>query len=213
MNIVEPSVQLEWCTARPEQEIEHAGRTCYKSEDRITDGSAAKFIKMIMHRGHESVIEHASASFRIICDRGISHEIVRHRLASYSQESTRYCNYGKKKHGGELNIIEPPFADADASTKRSRRWRQSWEHAVEQIESAYLLMVADGCPPQLARSVLPNCLKTEIVMTCNFREWRHFIRLRASKAAHPQIRPIAKMIHAILVRQAPTVFGDFIFEE
>lgn len=213
MNLMEQSATLEAITKEPEKLIERAGRTCYKSEDRITSESAAKFIKMIMQRGHVSVIEHASASFRIICDRGITHEIVRHRLASYSQESTRYCNYGQARHGGQLNIIEPPFRDATEQPAVADTWIRIWQEVVDRIEAAYLELVKRKCPPQLARSVLPNCLKTEIVMTCNFREWRHFISLRAGKAAHPQIRVIAKKIHAVLLEHAPTVFGDLTFEE
>ena len=103
MEIVKPSAELIWITPNAEQEIERAGRTCYKSEDKITDDSAGAFIRMVMKRGHESVIEHASASFRFICDRGVTHEMVRHRLAAYSQESTRYCNYGTDKHGGQIS--------------------------------------------------------------------------------------------------------------
>lgn len=210
MRIVKPSVSLEWITPNAEKVIEHAGRTCYKSEARITGVSAYNFIKKILKSGHESVIEHAAASFRIICDRGITHEIVRHRLASYSQESTRYCNYSKDKHGNEIRVIEPPFKEfrGGGSDTDATIWQQQWTDIVSRIEAAYLGMVESGCPPQLARSVLPNCLKTEIVMTANFREWRHFIKLRTSAAAHPQIREIARPILLELIGHAPAVFTD-----
>jgi len=148
--------------------IEVAGRTCYKSEGAITATSAEKFLRdVIMLKGHESVLEHQSISVRVICDRGVSHEIVRHRLASYSQESTRYCNYASGKFGGELTFIRPPFVWSDIMMR-------TWEEAMRSAESCYLLMIAHFATPQEARSVLPNSLKTEIIITMNLREWRHF---------------------------------------
>ena len=200
MRIVKPSVALLWITPNAEQEIERAGRTCYKSEDRITDQSAARFVRRVVERGHDSVIEHGVASMRIVCDRGITHEIVRHRLASYSQESTRYCNYNTKKHGYELTFIEPPGFTSEN--------RMDWRQACRMAEEVYSRLVGNGCAPEIARSVLPNCLKTEIVVTANFREWRHIIRLRTSPAAHPQIREVIDMARDILVAECPTVFDD-----
>lgn len=200
MKIVAQSAMLESFTPLAEQVIERAGRTCYKSEDKITESSAPEFIKMILKRGHESVLEHASASFRIVCDRGVSHEIVRHRLASYSQESTRYCAYAKDKFSSEIQVIEPPNLDLDS--------HGAWVAACLAAEKSYMAMSAVGCSPQIARSVLPTCLKTELVMTCNFREWRHFLKLRTSAAAHPQMREVALQIKAQLQSIAPTVFAD-----
>lgn len=200
MKIVEPSVELMWITPDPYQNIERAGRTCYKSEDKITDDSAVKFCGMIKQRGHESVVEHAVASFKIVCDRGVSHEIVRHRVASYSQESTRYCNYSKDKFGNEISVIIPPDLTPDQEA--------TWRWAMEHIEQKYFEMLKFGASPQIARSVLPNSLKTEIVMTANFREWLHFINLRTSPAAHPQIRPIAESIRKILAQHCPTIFVE-----
>lgn len=199
MKIVEPSVSLEWITPTPLQAIERAGRVCYKSEDKITDTSAETFCKMIYQRGHESVVEHAVASIRIVCDRGVSHEIVRHRIASYSQESTRYCNYTKEKFGNEISVIKPPGMLPVAEV--------AWEDAMLAAEKAYVRMTSNGATPQIARSVLPTCLKTELVMTANFREWRHFLKLRTDKAAHPQMREVALMIQAILAEKCPFVFG------
>lgn len=199
MKIVEPSVNLLWITPYSEQQIEIAGRTCYKSEDRITSDSAREFGKKMREHGHHAMIEHAVASFRIITDRGVSHEIVRHRLSSFAQESTRYCNYSADKFGGEISVIEPPGLGVN-------RW--VWQNACEEAELYYLSLLRDGVSPQIARSVLPTCLKTELVMTANFREWRHFITLRRTKAAHPQIRPIAESILDILVQYAPGIFED-----
>jgi len=204
MKIIKPSVELLWITPEPEKQIELAGRTCYKSEDKITPESSAEFCKRMVKSGHHAMIEHACASFKIITDRGISHEIVRHRLASYAQESTRYCNYGGEKFGNECSFILPP-----GMTKKQYKL---WCGACGYAEAAYMDALDTGCPPQIARSVLPNCLKTELVMTCNFREWRHFIALRASKAAHPQIRPLAISIHSILNDIAPNIFGDLLPE-
>lgn len=204
MKVVKQEVFLEHITPDAAQFIERAGRTCYKSEDRITSDSAAKFIRMLLERGHESVIEHAYASFRVICDRGVSHEFVRHRLFSYSQESTRYCNYSKAKYGNEITVIEPPGLTAIQRIK--------WTDSVKAAEYSYMCMLEDGCKPEIARSVLPNCLKTELVATANFREWRHFLRMRTSPKAHPQMREVAQAIGIILCRESPEVFGDMRWE-
>jgi len=167
-------------------DIEAAGRTCYKSEDRITQDSAVAFVKMIIKSGHHSVLEHVSRTVRVICDRGVSHEIVRHRIAAYSQESTRYCNYCKEKFGSEITFIDPyPFIP-----KPSEAY-DAWMKAMQQAEEHYFEIIRAGLGPQMARSVLPNSLKTEIVITYNVREWRHFFTLRTNKRAHPQMRQIA----------------------
>lgn len=200
MKVVAQGIELLWVTPDPVKAIEIAGRTCYKSEDQITDTSAAEFVQRMVKSGHHAMIEHASASFRIVCDRGITHEIVRHRLASYAQESTRYCNYAGDKFGKECTFIRPSYISGEAE--------KYWEDACLDAEDRYFLMLKEGCTPQIARSVLPNCLKTEIVMTCNFREWRHFISLRGTKAAHPDIRPIAYMIWKELLRLAEPIFID-----
>jgi len=200
MNIVKPSIELLWHTEDPEIQIERAGRTCYKSEDRINQSSAEKICRALRKSGHHAMIEHAVASFRIVTDRGITHEIVRHRLASYAQESTRYCNYSKDKFSNECSFIKPPGL--------SKTQVGYWKSACRIAEGYYFEMIEEGCSPQIARSVLPNCLKTEIVMMANFREWRHFIKLRAEKVAHPQIQPIAISICTVLVAIAPSIFED-----
>lgn len=196
MKISELKVELlEW-TPTPEQLIEIAARTCYKSEGRIGPGTAEKLIKACIKRGHMSVFEHASATVRIICDRGVSHEVVRHRLASFSQESTRYCAY---QDGIELI----PMHNGLTAAQIERRMAL-YLHSQE----VYLAELAEGIKPQQARDCLLTCLKTEIVMTANFREWRDsFLRLRNAPAAHPQIQKVAKMIQAELERIAPTVFA------
>lgn len=201
MRIVEPSATLLSVTPGAEQLIERCGRVCYKSEDRITAGSAETFIRRIIDMGHHSVLEHASATILFVCDRGVTHELVRHRLAAYSQESTRYCNYGKDKHDNQISVIRPPGLEGVAFDR--------WEQSVFDAEDMYLQLLNLGKTPQIARSVLPNCLKTEIAMTANFREWRHVLTLRTAKAAHPQIREIMFMASSLLKCVAPTVFDGF----
>lgn len=184
------------------QKIERAGRVCYKSEDKITNESAQTFVQNILKSGHESVIEHEKISVRIICDRGVTHEIVRHRIASYSQESTRYCNYSKDKFGNELTFIKPCFWD-ESSEKY-----QIWYHEMQMIENTYNKMIEMGAKPQEARTVLPNSLKTEIIVTMNIREWRHFFKLRTSERAHPQMREVALMILEEFRKKIDILFED-----
>ena len=182
--------------------LERAGRVCYKSEGNISEGSAEKLLGNIIRRGHESVIEHVSVTMHLICDRGVSHEIVRHRLASYSQESTRYCNYASGKFGSELTFIAPCYW-----TEGSREY-ELWRQAMLNAERIYLEMLSTGAKPEEARSVLPNSLKTEMYMTANLREWRHFIKLRTSARAHPQMRELALQIKDILKNKLPIIFSD-----
>lgn len=184
------------------QKLEHCGRVCYKSEDKITEGSAEKFIGMILKSGHESVLEHEKLTVKFICDRGVTHEIVRHRIASYSQESTRYCNYSKDKFGNELTFIRPCFW-ADDSEEYA-----VWKQAMEDIEKTYVKLISLGAKPEEARSILPNSLKTEIVCTMNLREWRHFFRLRTAERAHPQIREISVALLDELKKRIPVIFDD-----
>lgn len=186
--------------------IERAGRTCYKSEDNISEESAKRFVSSIIKRGHESVIEHEKITIRIICDRGVTHELVRHRIASYSQESTRYCNYCNDKFGQEITFIEPCFFNSD--TEQDKKNKQIWLDSMQQIENNYNALIKNGAKPEEARAILPNSLKTEIVVTMNLRAWRHFFKLRTDKAAHPQIREIASMILTELKEKLPTIFGD-----
>ena len=182
--------------------LERAGRVCYKSEDKITDNSAKKFLANIINRGHESVLEHEKITVSIICDRGVSQELVRHRIASYSQESTRYCNYSKEKFGNELTFISPCFWSQDDSMYLL------WSEQMQQIENTYNKLIKIGATPQEARSVLPNSLKTQIVVTMNIREWRHFFKLRTDAAAHHQMREVANMLLVEFQKKIPVLFDD-----
>lgn len=200
MKIIEPSVEL--INPVPYEvalnTIEIAGRTCYQSEDKITGDSAETFIRNIIKRGHESVLEHVSVTARFICDRGVSHEIVRHRIGAYSQESTRYCNYSAGKFGSEITVIEPHVFDSATYT--------TWLDACEKSEKAYFSLLEGGATPQEARSVLPNSLKTTVIVTYDLREWRHFLRLRCAPEAHPQMRQVANLARKKLIAWGPVFF-------
>lgn len=191
------------------KKIEKIGRVCYKSEDRITDDSAEKFIRGIIKSGHESVIEHESISVRVICDRGVTHEIVRHRLASYSQESTRYCNYSKDKFSNQISCIDIATGfHYDLNDENDCKKYALWQEAMETAENYYFQMLELGARPEEARSILPNSLKTELVMTMNLREWRHYMKLRISERAHPQIRELSSMILTEFKNKFPVFFED-----
>ena len=208
MRIIKPSYEILTPISKGGVEelmnIERIARVCYKSEDKITpDGeSAKKLIKMLIDREHEAMLEHGSISVLFICDRGVSHEIVRHRLASFAQESTRYCNYSKDKFGKEITFIEPVFWDENDYDY------EDWERAVYEAEETYFEMLGRGATPQEARSVLPNSLKTEIVMTANYREWRHFLKLRCDLSAHPQMRELSRPLLKELHSKIPVIFDD-----
>lgn len=190
---------LEWITPNAAKMVELAGRTCYKSDCVVDSGSEA-FIRSLIKRGHNSVLEHAAASVRIVTDRGISHELVRHRIMSFSQESTRYCNYAGDRFGGQIQVIRPETMKPECF--------DLWLQAMAFAEKIYLEMLALGEKPQNARSVLPTCTKTEIVVTANMREWRHFLSLRDDTAAHPDMQVLARQVRYILQGAAPEFFPE-----
>ena len=207
MTIIDPS--FTWLGNAPDGDqmlanIAAAGRVCYQTESKSDD---AAFVRKRIRQGHESILEHEKISVRIICDRGVSHELVRHRIASYSQESTRYCNYSKGKFGSELTFIRPYWDDRSISAEMIRL-RACWQEACLNAEWSYKKMIDAGCTPEAARAVLPNCLKTEIVMTANLREWRHFFKLRCAPAAHPDMRIVANMLLTAFKDVVPVVFDD-----
>ncbi len=202
------------------RDLEVCGRTCYKSEDAITDDSAREFVGKILARGHESVIEHKGFSVKFITDRGVTHEIVRHRLSSYSQESTRYCNYNKDKFSNQITVILPvwfyeidvPYELAISSGYKDHtdlgRQFIIWHRACQACEYAYNKLIEMGQQPQQARAVLPNSLKTEIVVTANLREWRHILRLRTASNAHPQMSNLMFPLLTELKKELPVLFDD-----
>lgn len=202
MEIINPSYEIldELAQEKILKKIEACGRTAYKSEDKITQGSAERFVEAIIKRGHESVIEHVNLSIKFICDRGVTHELVRHRLVSYTQESTRYCNYANKG----MTFINPPFFEKDSYEY------VLWEKRMMQVEKDYNVLINRGKTPQEARSILPNCLKTEIVATTNLREWRHILKLRTAPEAHPQMREIMIPLLEELKEKLPVIFDDIL---
>ena len=226
MLIVEPSFEILDLPYRAFMltKIETAGRTCYKSASKLCpaccgsgyggvfepcpecdgDGSltAIGFLDKITSSGHLSVIEHASATVKLVCDRGVTHELVRHRLASFSQESTRYCNYGDGRFGREITVIRPFFWDVDSAKY------EVWKRAMEFAENSYMALIEAGASAQEARSVLPNSLKSEIVITANMREWLLIFTQRTSRAAHPQMRQIMTPLLAEFKRRVPVIFDS-----
>lgn len=225
MRIIEPSyeilTEISEGGIKELQHIEKIGRVCYKSEDKITeDGeSAKKFVKMLIGRGHEAMIEHSSLSVKFTVDRGVSHELVRHRIASFAQESTRYCNYSLDKFGNEINVIEIDGGiEHDAkmknmSTLEINAIEDEWARAMEDAEMHYIKLMKMGATPQIARSVLPNSTKTEITITANYREWRAFFKLRTAKAAHPSMQEITRPLLKELKTRLPIIFDDIEVEE
>lgn len=202
MKIIDQSWQWLQKPTNPLQLIERAGRTCYKSEHRITPDSAEKFVKMLVELGHEAVIEHVHASVLFITNRGVTHELVRHRMASYAQESTRYVRYNN-----EIEFIKPIWWH-DASY--SQQQKDHWSCAMQLAEDLYLKALELGDKPEQARELLPNSLKTEIVVTANLREWRHIFKLRCSSKAHPQIRILMLDCLKGFAQEIPIVFNDLL---
>lgn len=189
------------------EQIERIARTCYKSEEKIQTDSAIKMVSGLINRGHEAMLEHFACTVKFTVDRGISHELVRHRMASFAQESTRYCNYSTDKFGSEITFIKPFFLEENTNAYFV------WEQACRTAEGCYFDLLDWGCTPQEARSVLPNSLKTEICMTANLREWRHFFKLRAADetgSAHPQMKEVTVPLLKELKALIPIVFDDII---
>ena len=214
MKIIKPSYEILTPISdggiKELQHIEKIGRVCYKSEDRITDDgeSAKKFVKMLISNGHEAMIEHSSLSVKFVVDRGVSHELVRHRIASFAQESTRYCNYSKDKFGNEITVILPCFFDTGMGILSNSLVYQEWKLACECAEERYFNLLKMGATPQEARTVLPNSLKTEITVTANYREWRNFFKLRTAEASHPQMREITIPLLKEIKTLIPIIFDD-----
>ena len=223
MKVVKPDWRIAALTeadpTRLMKHLEAMGRICYQSEDAVTANSYDKFLRGIIKRGHEAVLEHATVTAVVICDRGISHEIVRHRIASYCQESTRYCNYSKDKFDGEVTYIDIERGmELDATVSKlpyevKLAIIHEWMVACLDAERHYLRMLELGATPQIARSVLNSSTKTEICITMNFREWRHFIRLRNDPTAHPQMREVAQQALDMLYEKYPVFFEEFVKED
>lgn len=209
MRLINPYIL--WTYGGPVQVIEQAGRTCYKSEAKMTGSSHADFIRKLIERGHEAVLEHVACTYRIVCDRGVTHELVRHRLAAYCQESTRYCDYAD----GHVEFIKPDWMNLECGVYTVVQLNDytgvehAWLKTMLTAELSYKDMRRLDQSPQQARGVLPNALKTEIVVTANLREWRHILKLRASKQAHPQMQQVMKELLSDIKLRYPEVFFDY----
>lgn len=182
--------------------IEACGRVSYASEDRTTENSAEAFVRARIKDGHETLLEHFSFTTMFVVDRGVMAELTRHRLASFTVQSTRFCNYSKDKFGNEITVIKPCFWD-----EKSEEY-QLWEKHMRYTEEMYIQLIHAGATPEKARSVLPNSLKTVIVMTANLREYRTILKLRCAKNAHPSIREVMMPLLKELQERVPVVFED-----
>lgn len=212
MELIKPYHKIEYITPNILEFIEKIGRVCYKSEEKITNDSSKKFVENIIKRGHESVLEHAIMTVRFICDRGVTHEIVRHRLCAYSQESTRYCNYK-----GGVTFIIPCWTNIvpgiyNESSNIQECAHHNWYNSMKIAENNYIELIEKfGWNPQQARSVLPNSLKTELVCTTNIREWRHILKLRCSIVAHPQMKELMIPLLNEVKEKIPILFDDITY--
>lgn len=185
--------------------IEKIARVCYKSEEHISEGveSAERMISKLIEQEHEAMLEHGYFSVWFMCDRAVSHELVRHRMASFAQESQRYCNYSKDKFGNEITFIQPWWMDEEDDVGYD-----TWKKSCEDAEKAYFKLLEYGYKPEQARMVLPNCTKTEIVVTANYREWRHILKLRTAFDAHPDMRYLMGGLLGELKEKLPMFFDD-----
>lgn len=213
MKIIKPHTEIKFPKTKETANemivlVEEAARLCYKSEGLMGENFNSNFIRDKIDKGHLSVSEHSLISVKFVCDRGVSHELVRHRIASFSQESTRYCNYSQDKFGNEITVIEPFFWEHEASISECKYC--AWEDAMGEAEKHYFKLIEMGAKPQEARSVLPNSLKTEVIMSANFREWRHFMKLRTAPTAHPQMREVTIPLLAKFKELIPVIFDDII---
>ena len=213
MKIVKPSFEVfedltdPVYTSMIMRKLEMIGRTCYKSEAQISDESSSRFVQRLIKNGHEAMLEHASISVKFIVDRGISHELVRHRMASFAQESTRYCNYSNDKFGNELTFIEPFYWVDNGHDNEYNAWKEM----NKAVEDLYMTFSKCSVTPQEARAILPNSLKTELWMTANLREWRHVLKLRAAGTTgkpHPQMAEVMVPLLEYFKKYLPDVFGD-----
>lgn len=181
-------------------------RNCYKSEDKIEPGSAEKMIRKIIELKHEAMLEHFSITVRLITDIGVYKDLTRHRIASFAIESTRYCNYSKGKFGSEITVMEPPELIPGTEAY------DIWMKCMTDIETAYNTLAAQGYKADVCRMVLPHSTKASVIMTANLREWRHILKLRTAKAAHPTVRRIMAKVLAEFQRQISIIFDDIVAE-
>lgn len=212
MKIIDQSYRILW---NPGDVIEQAARTCYRSEDKITDDGSSdqKLKEMLIFLSHGAMLEHSVLSVEFTTDRAIANELERHRLCSFAQESTRYCNYSKDKFGGELTFVKPEWVDRSSVDKNFEYKVNLWMNLCDSAEFRYLALLKSGLKPEDARCVLPLSLATKLVMTTNYAEWRHILKLRTAKGAHPQMRALMIPLLKELQEKIPVIFDDIQVEE
>lgn len=220
MKIISPKIYVEKFDGKQiMKNIERMCRICYKSEDKITDDSYKNLLKNCINRGHESVLEHEKISIRMICDLGVYKDLTRHRAgASFSIQSTRYCNYSKGKFGSELTFIEPLYFegipdDCTLPQNKNQLLTQHWYNAMEAIENSYIGMAEEGAIPDEMRMILPHSIASEVGMTCNIREWKHVLSLRCTNHAHPAIQQILIPLLLLFKQEMPEIFDSVEYNE
>ena len=206
MKIVEPWVEVEKIDGtKIMKRIERACRTCYRSEGKITEDSYKNLIKNCITRGHESVLEHEKVTVRIYSDIGSYKDLTRHRFASFSVESTRYCSYDKDKYGNEIKFINPVYIE-------DKKVYELWQKTMQEIEKNYIEMKKLGATTDMCREVLPHSTAAEYTMTANIREWKHIFSLRANNHVHPSIRQIMIPLLKYFQKEMPEIFGDIEYD-
>lgn len=201
MKIVEPKVEIEKVDYnRVMKNLERACRTCYRSEDKITDESYKTLLKNCINRGHESILEHEKITIRMVCDIGVYKDLTRHRHASFSIESTRYCNYGKDKFDNQIKFIRP--VNIEEGTEMYKEWEQS----CKTIEEHYKKMSELGATPDQMRMILPHSTAALVTMTANIREWKHILSLRCTKHTHPAVEQVMIPLLIHFKENMPEIF-------
>ena len=207
MRLVEPWIKVEnFDGVKIMKRIERARRTCYRSEDKISEESYKNLLTNCLNRGHESVLEHEKITVRIYSDIGTYKDLTRHRFASFSVESTRYCSYNKDKYGNEIAVVNPVYME-------DKEVFETWKKAIEDMEKAYMKMKELGASTDMCREVLPHSTAAEYTMTANIREWKHILELRTTNHVHPAIRQVLIPLLLLFKEQMPEIFGDIEYDK
>ena len=207
MRLVEPWIKVEKIDGvKIMKRIERACRTCYRSEGKITEDSYKQLLKNCITRGHESVLEHEKVTVRIYNDVGSYKDLTRHRFASFSVESTRYCSYDKDKYGNEISFINPIYIE-------DKEVYEVWKKTMQEIENGYIQMKKLGATTDMCREVLPHSVAAEYTMTANIREWKHILSLRTTKHVHPYIRQVLIPLLKYFKEQMPDIFDEIEYDE
>jgi len=208
MKIIEPIIEIENANYNQiMKNLERACRTCYRSEDKITEESYKTLLKNCINRGHESILEHEKITIRMICDIGVYKDLTRHRHASFSIESTRYCNYGKDKFENQIKFIKP--VNIEEGTEIYEEWKKS----LEEIEKHYIKMAELGATPDQMRMILPHSTAALVTMTANIREWKHILSLRCTKHAHPAVEQVMIPLLIHFKKNMPEIFENIEYDE